>query len=66
VVNTAKRLQELAPPGKIWVEGQMVERLQGKVQAQALGEIKIRGRRQPAYAYELVGLTPQTKPLVRF
>ncbi len=59
VVNTAKRLQELAQPGKIWVEGVVVERLGDLVQAQALGEVKIRGRKKAAFAYELVGLTPE-------
>lgn len=58
VVNTAKRLQELANPGKIWVEAAVAERLDTLVQAQPLGEIKIRGRKKPAFAYELVGLNP--------
>ncbi|MEO8606417.1 MAG: adenylate/guanylate cyclase domain-containing protein [Chloroflexota bacterium] len=59
VVNTAKRLQELAQPGKIWVEDEVVKRLGDLVQAQALGEIKIRGRKKAAYAYELQGLKPR-------
>ncbi len=58
VVNTAKRLQELAPPGKIWVESAVVERLADQIQAQPLGELKMRGRKQPAFAYELGGLKP--------
>jgi class 3 adenylate cyclase len=57
-VNIAKRLQELAPAGKIWVEAAVVERLGDLVQAQPLGEIKIRGRKKPAFAYEVSGLTP--------
>lgn len=59
VVNTAKRLQELAPAGKIWVEDAVVRRLGDMIQANPLGEIKIRGRKQSAYAYELVGLKPR-------
>jgi adenylate cyclase len=59
VVNTAKRLQELAAPGKIWVEAAVVERLGELVQAQPLGEIKMRGRKKPAFAYEIVGLSPK-------
>ncbi|MBZ0284258.1 MAG: response regulator [Anaerolineae bacterium] len=59
VVNTAKRLQELAPPGKIWVESAVIERLGDLVQAQPLGEVKIRGRKRPAFAYDLTGLTPK-------
>ncbi len=59
VVNTAKRLQELAPAGKIWVEEIVVRRLGEMVQANPLGEIKIRGRKQAAYAYDLLGLKPR-------
>lgn len=59
VVNTAKRLQELAPAGKIWVEDEVVKRLGDLVEAQALGEIKIRGRKKAAFAYELHGLKPR-------
>jgi class 3 adenylate cyclase/DNA-binding response OmpR family regulator len=59
VVNITKRLQELAPPGKIWVEEEVIKRLGELVDAQPLGEIKIRGRKKQAYAYELVGLRPR-------
>ncbi|MCB9449856.1 MAG: response regulator [Anaerolineaceae bacterium] len=59
VVNTAKRLQELAPPGQIWVEQAVIDRLGDLIQAQPLGEIKIRGRKQPARAYQLHGLAPR-------
>lgn len=59
VVNITKRLQELAPPGKIWVEEEVVKRLGDLVQANPLGEIKIRGRKKQAYAYELVSLRPR-------
>ncbi len=59
VVNTAKRLQELAHPGKIWLESAVVEQLGDLAQVQALGELKIRNRRRPAFAYELVGLNPR-------
>lgn len=60
VVNTAKRLQELAPAGKIWVESAVVERLAGMIQAQPLGEVKMRGRKKPAFAYDLIGLNADT------
>jgi class 3 adenylate cyclase len=59
VVNIAKRLQELAPAGHIWVEDSVIQRLGDLVEAQPLGDIKIRGRRQPALAYDLVNLKPR-------
>lgn len=59
VVNVAKRLQEAAPPGKIWIEDAIVRRLGDQAQVKPLGEMKIRGRKTPAYAYELHGLSPR-------
>jgi class 3 adenylate cyclase/DNA-binding response OmpR family regulator len=59
VVNVAKRLQEGAPPGKIWVEDAIIRRLGEQAQVKPLGEMKIRGRKTAAYAYELHGLTPR-------
>ncbi|MDL1901464.1 response regulator [Anaerolineae bacterium CFX9] len=55
-VNLAKRLQEAAKPGQILVEEAVVQRLNGKIQAEALGELKVRNRKQPAQAYALKSL----------
>lgn len=60
VVNTAKRLQELAAPGQVWIEEAVMKRLGDLAEAQPLGEIKIRGRRRPAFAYNLIGLRSST------
>jgi adenylate cyclase len=59
-VNLAKRLQEYAAPGQILVEEAVIKRLGSAVLAQPLGPLKVRGRKQPAFAYQLQGLTPQT------
>jgi class 3 adenylate cyclase/DNA-binding response OmpR family regulator len=59
VVNTAKRLQELAPPGQVWIEQAVVDHLGDLIHAKPLGEIKIRGRQQAARAYQLLGLAPR-------
>lgn len=53
-VNVAKRLQEAARPGQVLIEETVVARLDGQVQANSLGELKIRGRQRPAIVYELV------------
>jgi hypothetical protein len=37
----------------------VVKRLGDLVQAQPLGEIKIRGRKKQAFAYDLLGLKPR-------
>lgn len=59
VVNTAKRLQELAPAGHIWIEDSVVQRLGSMVEVQPLGDIRMRGRKQPARAYDLLNLRPR-------
>ncbi|MBZ0294347.1 MAG: adenylate/guanylate cyclase domain-containing protein, partial [Anaerolineae bacterium] len=57
-VNLAKRLQENAEPGQILVEETVVHRLDGLAQARALGELKVKNRRQGVQVYELTGLNP--------
>jgi len=62
VVNLAKRLQEYAAPGQILVEEAVVRRLGNLAQARPLGELKVKGRKQPAFAYELNGLAYPSTP----
>ena len=61
VVNLAKRLQEYGSPGQILIDETMVKRLGDLAQGQALGELKVKGRNQPAYVYELQGLRSSNK-----
>lgn len=56
VVNLAKRMQEGAAPGQILVEEAIIRRLGKLAQTRPLGEMPIRGRKKPAYVYELQGL----------
>ncbi|MBI5670095.1 MAG: hypothetical protein HZC41_19030 [Chloroflexi bacterium] len=46
-------------PGYIRLENAVVRRLNGLVEAQPLGEVKIRGRKQLALAYDLLNLRPR-------
>jgi class 3 adenylate cyclase/DNA-binding response OmpR family regulator len=55
-VNLAKRLQENAAPGQILIEEAVMKRLGTEVQANPLGELTIKGRKNPAKAYELLDL----------
>jgi len=56
-VNLAKRLQESGAPGQIIIEQSIIDRIgQDKVTARLLGEMKVKGRKVPAIAYELVDL----------
>jgi len=53
-VNLAKRLQESSAPGQIIVEEAMIKRLGNQVKARPLGELRVKGRKMPAFAYELI------------
>jgi class 3 adenylate cyclase/DNA-binding response OmpR family regulator len=55
-VNLARRLQESAQPGQILVDESVIKVLGNQVQARLLGELKVKGRKSPALAYELVDL----------
>ena len=57
-VNLAKRLQEYGAPGQVLVEEAVIKRLGSQVQARPLGELRVKGRKQPAFAHELLGLNP--------
>lgn len=57
-VNLAKRLQEYGSPDQVLVEEAVIKRLGNLAQARPLGELKVKGRKQPAFAYELLGLNP--------
>jgi len=55
-VNLAKRLQESGSPGQIIVEESIVKRIGDGIKVQRLGEMKVKGRKVPAIAYELIDL----------
>jgi class 3 adenylate cyclase/DNA-binding response OmpR family regulator len=61
VVNLAKRLQEYAAPGQILVEESVIKRLGALAQARPLGEVRVKGRKRTATAYELSGLSYEDK-----
>jgi class 3 adenylate cyclase/DNA-binding response OmpR family regulator len=55
-VNLAKRLQEYAAPSQVLISDEVVKRLGSLVQANPIGEIKVKGRKQPTSVFELTGL----------
>lgn len=57
-VNLAKRLQEYGSPDQVLVEEAVIKRLGNLAQARPLGELKVKGRKTPAFAYELLSLNP--------
>jgi class 3 adenylate cyclase len=57
-VNLAKRLQEYGSPGQVLVEESVIKRLGNLARTRPLGELAIKGRKQAAFVYELLGLNP--------
>jgi adenylate cyclase len=53
-VNLAKRLQESSAPGQIIVEEAVVKRLGNQAKVRRLGDLRVKGRKTPAFAYELI------------
>ena len=53
--NLAARLQQMAPPGAIWVGETTYRVAEGAFEWRPVGPIVVKGRETPAAAYELVG-----------
>ena len=56
VVNVAKRLQERAEPGQILASASIIDCLGDLVVADKLGEVQVKGRKEPTTIYTLRGL----------
>ena len=52
-VNLAKRLQEYAAPGQILISEEVAQRLGHQLKARALGQLNVKGRKKPTFAFEL-------------
>ncbi|HEY4690812.1 MAG TPA: adenylate/guanylate cyclase domain-containing protein [Anaerolineae bacterium] len=55
-VNLARRLQENAKGGQILIDGWTFQRMQDKVEAHSLGDMRVKGRSSPLPVFELIGL----------
>lgn len=58
-VNLAKRLGEYAAPGQILAEEAVIQRMGNTIKSRALGELKVKGRKQPAQVFEIISLRPE-------
>jgi class 3 adenylate cyclase/DNA-binding winged helix-turn-helix (wHTH) protein/predicted ATPase len=56
--HLAARMEQLAPPGGIWMTAETFRLVEGYVQVKPLGPIPIRGRSSPMDVYELTGAEP--------
>lgn len=51
-VNLAKRLQEKATPGQVWLSQETFDRLGDRSGCRYLGPVRIKGRQNPVVVYE--------------
>lgn len=57
VVNTAARLESRAAAGQILVSTAVYERLQGRIVADCMGAMSLKGKQQEIVVYEVKGLS---------
>jgi class 3 adenylate cyclase len=51
-VNLAERLQEQAPPGRVWLSQATFDKLRDRSDCRAVGSVRVKGRRDPVIVYE--------------
>jgi class 3 adenylate cyclase/tetratricopeptide (TPR) repeat protein len=61
--HLAARMEQLAPPGSIWLTAETLRLAEGMVQARALGPVSVKGLSQPVAVFELLGAGPTRRRL---
>lgn len=54
-VNTAARLEDNAPRGTVYISGSVYERLKGRIKAEPVGEIPLKGKSRSVMVYSVTG-----------
>jgi adenylate cyclase len=57
-VNLAARLESNAKPGQILISGRTYRKVEGLVQVQPLGMLKVKGKEEQVEVFEVLGLAP--------
>ena len=60
-VNTAARLEANAPRGKVYISGEVYERLKGRIEVEEIGEIPLKGKSKSVYVYSVTGIAAPEK-----
>ena len=56
-VNTAARLEANAPKGTVYISEKVLEALKGRIDAESVGNIPLKGKSEPLTVYKLTGIT---------
>ncbi|HEX9596033.1 MAG TPA: adenylate/guanylate cyclase domain-containing protein, partial [Anaerolineales bacterium] len=62
-VNLAARMEQTAWPGTVQISEQTYQLIEQLFECQPLGELKVKGKRQPVRTYRVIGLKAQPGPL---
>ncbi len=60
-VNTASRLEGIAPPGEIIISEEMNRRLEGRIRTSFSGVVELKGKKNKVQVYKVEGLIPDGK-----
>ncbi len=55
-VNTAERLEANAPKGNIYISSEVYEHLKGRITADEVGEIPLKGKSKSVFVYSVTGI----------
>src|SRR3989454_7646552 len=61
--HLAARMEQLAPPGSIWLTAETWHLAAGRIQANALGPVSVKGLSHPIEVFELLGAGPPRRRL---
>jgi class 3 adenylate cyclase/tetratricopeptide (TPR) repeat protein len=61
--HLAARMEQLAPPGSIWLTAETLRLAEGMIQVDALGPVSVKGLSQPVAVFELLGADPTRRHL---
>jgi class 3 adenylate cyclase/tetratricopeptide (TPR) repeat protein len=61
--HLAARMEQLAPPGGIWLTAETLRLAEGMIQVGALGPLSVKGLSQPVVVFELLGAGPARRRL---
>lgn len=61
-VNTASRLEGLAPAGGVLISEEMRDRLSGRIMTEKVGPLTLKGKSKPVNCYRVKGLVEEIQP----
>lgn len=59
--HIASRMEQLAPPGGVWLTEQTLRLCRGLLRTRAIGPVQVKGVQAPIDAFELVGISTRTR-----